>query len=107
VKRRVLMPGEVNALAANLHEPYSTLVLFLAATGLRIGEAIAVKWSDIEGSVLQVARRIYEGDEDTVKSDRSVRQLPIESSLQARMRQLGGKEFISSSRRVGNATDRG
>ncbi len=33
VKRRVLIPGEVNALAANLPEPYSTLVLFLIATG--------------------------------------------------------------------------
>jgi integrase len=99
VKRRVLMPREVNALAANLHEPYSTLVLFLTATGLRIGEAIAVKWSDFEGDVLQVVRRIYEGDEDKVKSDCSVRTLPIELCLQARMRQLGGKEFVFSSRR--------
>ncbi len=68
-------------------------------TGLRIGEAIAVKWSDFDGNVLKVTRRIYEGDEDEVKSACSVRQLSIEPSLLARMRQVGGKQFVFSSRR--------
>ncbi len=33
-------------------DPYSTLVIFLSATGLRIGEAVGIKWSDFEGADL-------------------------------------------------------
>ena len=36
------------------------LVLFLAVTGLRIGEAIAVKWSDFEGDVLKYPEYLEE-----------------------------------------------
>lgn len=67
------MPGHVNAIASKLQEPYATLVLFLAASGLRIGEAIAVKWSDFSDNVLHVTRRIYDGEVGTVKSDHSER----------------------------------
>jgi integrase len=42
----VLSAEQVTAIAERLHEPYATLVLFLYATGLRIGEAAAIKWSD-------------------------------------------------------------
>jgi hypothetical protein len=42
VSRMVLTAEQVNAIAAKLKEPYATLVLFLVATGLRIGEALAV-----------------------------------------------------------------
>jgi integrase len=68
VTRTAMTPGQVNSLSEKLHEPYATLVLFLAATGLRIGEAIAVKWSDFDGNVLHVTRRICDGDVDTVKT---------------------------------------
>jgi len=37
VKRVALTPEQVNAIAGKLVEPYATLVLFLAASGLRIG----------------------------------------------------------------------
>ena len=36
-------------MASWLEEPYSTLVIFLAATGLRIEEAVGIEWSDFEG----------------------------------------------------------
>src|SRR5258708_29182163 len=45
VKRTVLTTQQVAALASRLEEPYSTLVIFLAATGARIGEADGAKWS--------------------------------------------------------------
>jgi len=44
VTRTVLTTKEVIAIAAELEEPYATLVRFLAISGLRIGEAIAIKW---------------------------------------------------------------
>jgi integrase len=94
VKRTVLTPEQTIAIADRLGEPYSTLVLFLAATGLRIGEAIAVKWSDFDGNVLAVSRRIYEGKTGATKTRGSERSLPIPESLLARMRLLSGGEWV-------------
>jgi hypothetical protein len=68
MRRRVLSPSQTVSIADKLDEPYATLVWFLAVTGLRIGEAIAIKWSDFEGDVLQVQRRVYDGKVDTSKS---------------------------------------
>jgi hypothetical protein len=57
IVRTVLKPEQVVAIAGALREPYATLVLFLAVTGLRIGEAVAIKWSDFDGDVLHISRR--------------------------------------------------
>ena len=96
--RTVLRPEQVTAIAGKLEEPYATLVLFLAASGLRIGEAIAIKWSDFEGHVLHVSRRICDGNVDSVKRENSIRQLPVNPSLVSRMRSLGEGEWIFCSR---------
>jgi integrase len=98
VVRTILKPAQLSAIAEKLEEPYSTLVLFLAVTGLRVGEAIAIKWSDFNGDVLSVTRRISNGNLDTVKSESSCRKLPIPSELISRMRQLGEGEWIFRSR---------
>jgi integrase len=95
VTRVVLTPRQITDLATKLEEPYATLVLFLASTGLRIGEAIGVKWSDIDDNVLSVSRRIYIGVVDSVKTLTSVRRLPLDPKLVGRLRVLGeGKEWI-------------
>src|SRR5438105_4564395 len=98
VTRMILTAEPINAIAEKLNEPYATLVLFLAVSGLRIGEALAIKWSDFGNNVLHVTRRIYEGDVDTVKSKRSERKLPIDPILMARMEKLGKGEWVFSSR---------
>ena len=90
----MLKAEQVHAVAEKLREPYATLVLFLAATGLRIGEALAIKWSDFNGHVLHVTRRIYEGNIDTVKSKRSERSLPIDPILKSRMENLGSIDWV-------------
>jgi excisionase family DNA binding protein len=98
VVRTILKPSEVTAIAERLAEPYSTLVLFLAVTGLRIGEAIGIKWTDFEGDVLHISRRIYEGKSDTTKTKGSDRSLPIPKQLLERMRLLGGNDWVFRSR---------
>jgi integrase len=98
IVRTVLKPEQLVAIAQRLQEPYATLVLFLAVTGLRIGEAIGIKWSDFEGDVLHICRRIYEGKADTTKTKESSRSLPIPAMLLKRMRLLGGKEWVFRSR---------
>jgi len=60
----------------------------LAVTGLRIGEAIAIKWSDFEGDVLHVQRRMYDGKIDSTKSRDSERRIPIPPALLERMKTL-------------------
>jgi integrase len=94
----VLTPQQVVNISERLQEPYSTLVLFLAVTGLRIGEAIGVKWSDFDGDVLHICRRVYEGQVDSTKTKGSNRHLPIPESLLSRMRTLGAKGWIFQSR---------
>src|SRR5207302_7931842 len=89
---------QVNAIVDKLKEPYATLVLFLAATGLRIGEALAIKRTDFRNNVLHVTRRIHDGDVDAVKSKRSERKLPIDPLLMARMEKLGKGEWVFRSK---------
>jgi integrase len=62
VQRIILTSEQVKALASKLEEPYSTLVLFLAATGLRISEAVGVKAEDFDGNVLRLRHRFYQGN---------------------------------------------
>jgi integrase len=94
IKRRVLTTDEVIAIVRGLHEPYATLVLFLYVTGLRIGEAVAIKWADFDGDLLRVSRRICDGDVDTVKTKSSERGLPIPQPMLSRMRSLGEGEWV-------------
>src|SRR5262249_16960384 len=88
ITRNVLTPKQVRVIASKLEEPYSSLVLFLAVTGLRIGEAVGVQWGDFDGNVLNVQRRIYEGKADTLKTAKSKRSLPIPRALLKRLKAL-------------------
>lgn len=98
VKRAVLTPEQVQNLAANLKEPYATLVLFLAASGLRISEAAAIKRSDFTGNVLHITRRVWEGEVDDVKTEKSARHLPFDERLVERMLGLKSNEWVFESR---------
>jgi integrase len=98
VKRTILKPEQVLSIVARLQEPYATFVLFLAITGLRVGEASGVRWSDIENSELHVRRRVYEGKVGEVKTKSSLRILPLPQELIDRMRTLESGEYIFQTR---------
>ena len=68
VKRHNLTPVQITALASILQTPYATMVLFISQTGVRIGEAVAVKATDFDGDVIHICRRIYNGKVGDVKS---------------------------------------
>jgi len=88
VERHCLTQAEALRLSEALAEPYSTLVVLLYATGLRIGEACALRWSDLSDGVLHVQRRIYGGKVDTLKSKSSNRKLPLSTELVQRLQML-------------------
>lgn len=95
VRRTFLSAEQVVQISSKLKEPYATLVLFLYATGLRVGEAAGTKWTDFTGNVLTVSRRIYSGEIDTVKSAKSLRKLPVAFGLLERLEEIGkGHEWL-------------
>lgn len=56
-RERVLTRGEEAKLAAAMRgDPYEALWRVLLYAGLRIGEAVALRWMDVEGDRLQVRR---------------------------------------------------
>jgi integrase len=52
-----------------LSEDVARLMLMLAWTGLRRGEALALKWSDLDRGEIKVERAVWRGIEGTTKTD--------------------------------------
>lgn len=92
VKRTILKPEQVFALASKLEEPYATMVLLLAASGLRISEAVGVRVENFEGEVLQLRHRYHQGnaggDYGELKTEKSIRNLPLPTWLANRVKAL-------------------
>jgi len=61
-RRRVLSPEEEPRLLAALAEPYRSLAAFLLASGLRVGEALALRWEDVEQDFQDLSKRVLVRD---------------------------------------------
>lgn len=69
-----LSPAEVQALAdAAESDSIRALVLFLAYTGIRVGEAFALEWGDVDFDAMRIHidRRVYKGIVDLPKSNKA------------------------------------
>ncbi len=100
VQRIVYTREQVLAVADQLKEPYRTLWLFLLVSGLRISEAVAVKWMDFDGNLLRVRRRVYDRKVADLKTKKSERLIPIQNAeLLESLRSLGeGQEWVFRTR---------
>ena len=80
---RALTPEELSRLLGETPDDWRIFIRFLACTGLRIGEAIALRWGDVdlERGRVRVRRRIYRGGVDAPKSAFGRREIPISRSL--------------------------
>lgn len=100
---RALRPDECRRLAANLGtDVHSAIVLFLLGSGLRISEALGLKWDDLEPGwrAMAVERRLewLKGGAwrlAPLKTRKSRRRVPVSPlALQALHLAPGGGEFV-------------
>lgn len=87
-KPRSLTVEQFRALLAELHEPYATLSLLCVCLGLRISEALALRWADVDwlGSKLSVRRGIVQQHVDDCKTEGSAKTFVLASDLLDRLK---------------------
>lgn len=79
-QKPAMIAGESLArLLQQFEEPHRTMVSLIAATGLRIGELLAVKWRalDLEIGTLAVRESVFEGHFQPPKTVKAVRTIPL------------------------------
>jgi integrase len=87
-KARSLTAEQFHALLKELHEPFATMALLCVCLGLRISEALALRWADVDwlGSGLSVRRGIVEQIVGDVKTEGSARRFNLTSDLLERLK---------------------
>jgi integrase len=79
----VLNPDELKGFLANLVDPAKTAVLLGALTGLRVGELLGLKWSDIDFEKLEICviRDVVKQRIERCKTEASKKAIPIDAEL--------------------------
>ena len=87
-KARSLTAEQFQALLKELHEPFATMALLCVCLGLRISEALALRWADVDwlGSTLSVRRGIVEQVVADVKTEGSARTFTLTGELLERLK---------------------
>jgi integrase len=87
-KVRCYKPEEMARIVSAADEPFGTICLLLAVTGLRIGEALAVRREDLDFNrkLLQIRHSVYSGKLGTPKSEASIADLPLPPALEIRLK---------------------
>jgi len=82
-KARSLTAEQFHALVKELHEPFATMVLVCICCGLRISEALALRWADVDwlGSRLSIRRGIVEQKVAELKTEGSAKTFVIAVEL--------------------------
>jgi integrase len=82
-KPRILTVEQFRLLVSHLKEPFNTLALMCVCFGLRISEALALKWEDVDwlNGTLRVERGIVQQIVDDVKTDDSRKTFTISHDL--------------------------
>lgn len=87
-RAKALTRAELGRLLAELPEEWRLLVEFLAHTGLRISEAVGLRWADVEFGKrprVKVRRQDCRGELDGLKSDYSRRDVPLSPGMARRL----------------------
>jgi integrase len=86
-KARSLTVEQFQTLLRELHEPFATMALLCVCLGLRISEALALQWADVDwlGSKLSVRRGIVEQVVGDVKTEGSAKTFDLAGGLLERL----------------------
>jgi integrase len=79
-KAVILSPEQAFRMMMGLEDPYRTLVFLVAVTGLRISEALGLKWGDLDYERQMIhLRRVWVGNDvvDHLKTDGSAAPVPL------------------------------
>jgi integrase len=95
-KVKAMTRQELGLVLAALPDESRPFFIFLAQTGLRVSEAIAVTWADIDlgtNPSVKVERQNYRGELKALKSSHSRRKLPLAAQLAATLRERRGRSY--------------
>jgi integrase len=75
----IIAGSEFARLVGQLDEPYRTMVSLIAATGLRIGELLALRWRalNLEVGTLAVRESVFNGQFQRPKTQKAQRTIPL------------------------------
>ena len=81
----ILTPEQAVAIIGLLKEPYSLMVMTVAALGLRLSEMLGLQWKDIdfERKIVTIRRSAYRGSVDEAKTKASHAEVPLPDDLAA------------------------
>jgi integrase len=87
-KARNLTVEQFHTLLKELREPFATMALLCVCLGLRISEALALRWPDVDwlDSRLSIKRGIVEQIVDDVKTEGSAKTFPLANELLDRLK---------------------
>jgi integrase len=87
-KARSLTAEQFHALLKELHEPFATMAFISVCLGLRISEALALRWADVDwlGSKLSVRRGIVNQIVGDVKTQGSAKTFNLAGELMERLK---------------------
>lgn len=82
-QRPTVNETEISEILASAKRRYAVLFALLAGSGLRIGEALALKATDLSPDcrILYVRRSIWRGQEQQPKTPNAVREVDLPESL--------------------------
>jgi integrase len=77
------MAEEISAIISQAGDQDSLLYALLAGTGLRVGEALALRAEDVEGATIRVRHSLWHGELFSPKTAAGIREVDLHSSLAA------------------------
>ena len=89
-EHKVLSAEDMRAIIRKTDEPFKTMLMILAETGLRGGELAGLYRSDITEGVISVARSAFRKTIQTPKTENAVRKIAISGQLARKLSSFAG-----------------
>src|SRR5262249_9043254 len=79
VEKPAIVPEQIRVLLEAMPEPSRSIAWLLVFTGLRVGEILALRWSNVDlvNQFIRARQTVYEGHFDEPKTARSKRTVPL------------------------------